>query len=489
MPQPPAPDFEGDLPRLVLQTPGDGLPQLFAVGDEVRLSVTALNEGGASTGVSVIAWGSALSEAAVVLDRFELLCGNIREGARHIELTPVHRPSTAGEALWVADAPEAVIAPSTPAATIAPSTAKSAHNIVDAWARRTVHVNAVGRAARPGAGGLFVALVPMAHRDGAAATTWDVAIDPPLPRPLRCAPPPGSGAHSHQLRAVAGDRYLYALVALGGSREEGVALACRALDDAVAVLGDGGRVGTAVFRTERGAKPRAGQGKLAGALKGARFEKLRAAMRDELTVTFTASDEAPTPDPRGFERREPRWGMAYGTSLLPDREQERAPTLQLWVDARALGAEKTAALRARWAELVADAMAQGGLQGVLFRCDGAMTSWIEHSPYEVACSTSGPIATTRAWLTRWVRVPGNDTLWMGDELAARVGDDARERLRAVAEVTVAAGGGLRVTLREPGAWAALELALADVLATAADAQEASRAWYAPLRAERAATIR
>jgi len=474
MHDPPAPDLEA--PCLVAQSPAEGIPQQFAVGDGLRLSLSALSEGGAATGLSVLAWGSALSEALVVIDRFELLCGNLREGARHVELVPAPRTSLAGEALWVAEAPDAVIAPR--GARVLPRSIPVG-TFVDAWSRRTVHVNAVGRVLKAGTGTLSLALVPVVHRDGAAAVSWAVAVDPPLPRPLRCSLSPHLETVSHVLRGVAGDRYLYAMVALGASRAEGATLACEGLHETVAVLGTAWGARTGVFRAQPGAKPLSWKSTLAVLLKGARYEKLCAALRDELMVSLTAVAESPTTDPRGFEHHPACWGLTYGTHMIPDHDGDRAATLLLWVDTQAVGPEKTTILRARWAELVARAMAAGGLQGVVHRCDGAMGSTVDYTPYEMACGTSGAMATGRAWLLRWVRVPGNDTLWLGPALAAHLDHEARANLAAVAEVQALDSGVLRVALRSPNDRAAWEQALAPVLATEADARDAMQAWYAP----------
>jgi hypothetical protein len=196
-------------------------------------------------------------------------------------------------------------------------------------------------------------------------------------------------------------------------------------------------------------------------------------------VTVTVRDGAAFERGRGLQSG--RWGMAFGTGALADREEDRVPTLTLWADADAIGEDATARLREAWSALLARAMDAGGAQGVLLR-SGWTPAMPEHTAYETACGIDGRATTTRAWVARWVRVPGNDRLWLGPALAARLGAEARARLAEIADVE-ARSEGLAIALREPAQAGALEEALAELLPSEQEAHAANAAWYAAARKE------
>ena len=438
----------------------------LAVGDELRLGVTARNAGGAGRGVAVVSWGSALERGLVSITRFELVVGNVLAGAKHDMLDAAAGRSETGELLRLTNRPQQIL-PAGPAG--GPENAwqpgADVHEAMAALARANVHVNVVGRVLAPGDGELFVALAPDENREaGACVARHALSLDPAFPRPLRARnldDMPGGG--SHLLRPLAGDRFLVGTAAVDAPRETGVALAADALAAALGLIGAVGGATVATFHRGPGRRPKTGRGKAATMLRGKRLSSLLQAMRDELTVELSVSSGA------GIEGDAPpafdgAWGVSFGTGVLPSSEGDRVPTLHLYADALALGEDRARRLRDAWSAILERAVCAGGPQAVLYR-SGSSSGGIHASPYETATGAPYGLATARTWLGRWLRTPGNDRLWLGPALAAHLDGEARSALASVAQIGER-GGLLTVELRRRADVRALEEALACLLPTA-----------------------
>lgn len=452
--------------------------QQAAVGDELRLSHSTRNVGGGSEGISVVTWGSALGDGLVSIERFELLVGDVSAGAKHRMLVPEERRSTDGEPMRVARVDEQPLPAGVADLEQLWGAGVDPGRVMRAMMSSTVHVNVVGRVLAPGRGTLGVALVPHANREeGASATSFTLAIDPPLPRPLRMSTDDRFQGHaSHVLRPLAGDRYLVLLVSFDDERGASAALARRAIEESVAILGAGWNVERATYRRDPGKRPGTGSGKASALFRGKRLASLIASFADELSVGLEMR-EGPAFDPNEGPLA-PAWGVAFGTTILPMHEEERAPALGLYADVSVIGEEKARGLREAWSAIAERAIADGAAaQAVLLRSGWTPSiATLQQTAYELVCGIDPPVTTLRAWVRRWVRVPGNDRLWLGRELASRVTGEVRAALAKIATVSTC-GEGVRVELADRARERALEEALAPLLPSHEDAAPIARELY------------
>ncbi|HVK69738.1 MAG TPA: hypothetical protein VM694_35010, partial [Polyangium sp.] len=172
---------------LVAQTVGETVPARFAVGDELRVSLTTHNQGGPSQGLLVAAWGDAIAQGLVKVERFEVLVGDVRAGARHETVAPSTHEHQGGM-MAVAELKEAVLPAGVPGGFDAMAPGGDWQRAFTAMQRAQVHVNVVGQVVAAGAATLHVGLVPLAHRAGETSITYELTLDAPLWRPLRAAP-------------------------------------------------------------------------------------------------------------------------------------------------------------------------------------------------------------------------------------------------------------------------------------------------------------
>ena len=467
-------EHAGGPPSFRSYSPGDRASAQFAVGDELRVGVTVQSAGAASKGLLIIVWGAALDTHLVTVEHIELVLGDPRRGNAFTRHVPVVEPGTEGESLLVVDLPEQAIPAGLPGVGMGFTPGVDIHKAMGAMFATHVHANVTGRVERAGHADLSVAFVPHGNRaEGALGASYDLVIDPPMPRPFRARAETGRGATSHQFRPLVGERFLVGLVAIDADRAHGAAYARDAIDAALALVGTSGNVQTTVYRPSP-QRPKTGRGKVATQLRGKRYDAVIESMTSAQVVDLSAR-EGPDFDPEKGPLPA-KWGVTFGTDILGRDASERVPTLSLWADTEALGVELSTHLEARWSDVIARAMERDGLQGVVLRGGWPAGGTVDYTAYETACGVGGMIATTRAWLTRWVRVPGNHRLWLGPALAARLDAEARAKLATIADLATN-GASLSLTLRQRSDARAFEEALADILPAEADAHAATRAWY------------
>jgi hypothetical protein len=189
-----------DPPRF---TTGEFVQQVtLAPGAPLRLSCTVASAGGPGRGIGVIAWGEALDEGLVAVEEVEIL----RLLARRPEVVrgglpplqagaaraarPLRGPALRAAAFHggrhgvFAPGPQAarrVLLAGLPAVEIPASAATAPpdltpERLVDAVTATRLHATLLGRALRPGAAPLHVALAPLANRAGAATCTVELTI-------------------------------------------------------------------------------------------------------------------------------------------------------------------------------------------------------------------------------------------------------------------------------------------------------------------------
>lgn len=419
-----------------------------AVGDQLHVGVTARNVGGASQGLRVVAWGNAIDEGLVSIERFELLVGDVMAGVEHVMLTPERGEVTSAtiddQPIPAGVAETGYVPGMDPLAMLA------------AFRSANVHVNVVGAIVAPGEGTLNVALVPLTNRDGAHVVEQQLSIDAALPRPRRAAPHVVDSGHaSHVLRPLTSTRHAVLLVSFAVPRNEAAEAARRLIERTQAVLGKGGRAERTIYRSGD-ARPKTGGGAAKRALTGKALDKLVSSMIEELTVDVTVSAK---------KGGSPAWGVSFGTTVIPMAEDERAPAMVLFADHETVA--ELDALTADWATCI-DALATGGaIEQATFDRTGwtAFGGAVSETPYEQVCGIESYVTTLPEWTKRWLRMPGK-RLWFGQALREHLDEAALAPLGAITTL----GKALRFDAARGVARSALEQALLGVLPGEADAK-------------------
>ncbi len=451
--QRPAYETTSDAPtELVTESFANGEIR-FAVGDEVRCSLGARSTGRASKGLGVRAWGSVLERGLVAIERFEVVIGNVRDGAKHQNLAPREARSGEGGKMFVADLVDAAIPPGSaePFAGFAPG--MDVMKAMDEMMRARVHVNVVGLAVATGSGELGIGLTPLERSEGSAGTIVSIAIDPTFELPLRMRDRKQvSGENlSHLLRPLAEDSQLVAMIGCDTRTALGAA-ALAAIESVRSELPDDAKVDIATFFADGSRRPKVGSGKVKTMLRGKKLASLIEAIERESMVTVDAGPFA----------------MSAGTTVLPQSESERVPWMLLSLACEGRDVE---AVRARWTALIDAAMRDGSaMQATLGRAGWRANQMVGQAAYESACGMAHDVGTLRRWIEQWVRVPSNDRLWVSRALADRAD---RSAVAAVADEEQI-GTAVRFTLRDRSRWLAFEEAISAILPTAEDSRAARK---------------
>jgi hypothetical protein len=459
------PRFVTDLPPEVTLRP---VELALAVGDELRVSCTCRNAGGAGRGIAIRAWGSALEKGLVEVTAFELLVGNVLKGAKHVAVGP----EVSANHVWHATVDHAI--PAGLRGGLASLAGASWREVQEAMMRAQVHVNAVGRVVAPGQGELYVALIPSEREEGGAhATAYRLDLDTPLWRPLRATPEEQGGAVSHLFRPLSGRDHVVAMVVYGVSQPEAAIHAASAFRRFALASPRVDRYEKAIFRADPSSRPRTGSVQAGGLFAGKRWRAIQDAFRAERQVTLAppfdlgalAQGESPT---------RVGHGLTFGRNLLPvpcGPDDGEVCALMLWSHGPGLHGALGVAC-----EVVEEAMREcDGIQGFVTRW-GAAGGSLDSTQYEQAAGIHGP-TMLRSWSTRWLRALGNHALWLGPELRSKLARDDLAALSSLAEEM--AGGTLRVVLRtgDNEEVSRVERALAVLLPTLEDAWSAQTATY------------
>lgn len=117
------------------------------------------------------------------------------------------------------------------------------------------------------------------------------------------------------------------------------------------------------------------------------------------------------------------------------------------------------------------AIARGIERGLILQA--SLGSWgeapsIVSTPYEKAVGIDGKHATRKSWVTRYLRVVGDDTVWIGAPLAAHLSKAARAAVEQRATCETLTSGALVITVGGRDKRRAVEEALEALLPTASD---------------------
>ncbi|MDI1432521.1 hypothetical protein [Polyangium sorediatum] len=444
---------------LVAQTVGENVPARFAVGDEVRVSLTTHNQGGPSQGLLVAAWGEAITQGLVKVEHFEVLVGDVRAGAQHEMVAPSAREHQ-GSTVVVAELKEAVLPAGVPGGFHAMAPGGDWQRAFTAMQRAQVHVNVVGRVVSAGAAALHVGLVPLAHREGQTSITYELTLDAPLWRPLRAAPE----TPSQLLLPLSMGQLLVAFVVFPDRSEAVAQHAAQAFEKLATLAAKASAFDTTMFLAKAGRRPDTKSAPGNGFFKGARWRALVQGMREEQVVTVQAQEDIHARMAQAAATGlmpMPGLGVSFGGSILPQEEPETT-VLSLWVNVTELAEAQGSAARAHLVEVVEGAVERlGALQGFLARWGTAPSNSLDTTPYEVACGIHhGTLRPSRA--SRWLRAVGSEVTWIGAPLLAHLDAASRERLAQVADVR-AGTEWLRVEARPGESLTEIERALAALL--------------------------
>lgn len=420
-------------------------------------------------GLDLVAWGSALEQGLLELTRVELLVGALGPDNMHRILALEPRKGTRGEALAMRSLPDLALPANVSLGAVATNLPQ--HQGVNLRFDVQVHANVVGRALREGAGELFFAFAPRENRErGSAQKRFAVTVEAATERPLRFVGDTEHTTSSHLLRPLRGSRYLNLLAHFDGPRADVVPLVHELLSGVTARFGDEGRTETAIYPSAARARTRSGRGKAAAMLRPERLAPVFSAMETAASVEIRAALPDPTP-PLVL------WSLGVGSSVLGDRAEERLTAVAVSCHAEHLGEPQALALRDAWCALVDGAFARRGVQAVVYRADERIYSPSSCTAYERATGAAEQMSTVRSWAQRWLRLPGNDRLWLGPTLAAHLGPSERAALEEIGTLRPCAEG-WAFALRERALVPALERALASLLPTAEQAHAAMREWFA-----------
>jgi|GEM_PF-1969305 len=153
---------------------GTGKRMSYPIDQPLALSVAFRNQGGGGRGLAISAWGSALDEGLVVIERFELVWGSER---RRVMLEAARTTSTDGRGVTAGEAPDLTFEAGTPS----PRPKSDLAAFLKARERGMVHLHAHARCLKEGRGELWCGLVPRDNVEGSDGHGFELAITPASP--------------------------------------------------------------------------------------------------------------------------------------------------------------------------------------------------------------------------------------------------------------------------------------------------------------------
>jgi len=419
-----------------------------AAGDELSIYCSAQSAGGPGVGLAIMAWGPALEEGLITLERAAVVLDSLGQHKR-VEVSFETRPDGARLARF----PNLPIPAGVPMDAVMRAPAGSQKAAREALFGALLGIQTFGRAAAPGGRALHLGVVPISQRDGIAVHTIGMTISPPTRKPLRwCGRPEANEA----LRDLSTPDTLFASVSLADSTpHELVAEVLEGWHERIKDLAEDSWQVSKYLKNNR-----LKSGKLSPRAVP-RWKSWKALLEVLRTGEGFSANRATGPwlpgqDPvftnDGFTcKRAFEWGL---------RNQHPATHLGLWVDlssrSQALGDELSPLL----VSLLDRLCEAGAAQAMMGRWRWSPAGGTELTPYERACGINGQCATTRGWSRRFLRGL-TPTLWLGPELLERVAPSPH------AERTPC-GRGARLELAEGSTLADLEQALAPILPSEED---------------------
>jgi len=448
----------GGLPRF--NGGGHPIEQESSVGEELTLYCSAQSAGGAGAGVAIVAWGPALDEGLITMDKAAII---LMKGGQHQRVEASFEASVTDGArgeqsrVRVARFPDVAIPAGVPMDALMRAPAGAQKAAMEALFSAQISFHAFGRALKPGARALHLAVVPAANRDGSTRHTVGVKVRAETRKPLRWSGRPES---NDALRELSTPDTLFALVSLSNDVPHAlIAETLEAWHARIHELYEGSwhvskylkngqlKTGTIAPKAIPRWKSWRGLLELARGEKGFSASRATGPWLDGEDPVFTNDGFSCT---TAYE-----WGY---------KGQRPARHLGLWVDLSARPPELGDALQPLLVALVDRLAEAGARQALVGRWRWSPGGDVSSTPYERACGISGQIATTVAWSQRFLRGV-TPTIWLGPELLGRVAPSPH------AEVT-SLGRGARLDRAEGSTLDELEQALAPILPSEADSRAA-----------------
>jgi hypothetical protein len=440
----------------------------LSIGEPLRLATSVRNNGGASRGLQIVVWGDALARGLLAVTEAHVSVGR-GDRKRTFEARLVEVTSAEGS-LFAADLPDFEVPPGlADLLAVAHAEPGLLPRAMEAWYEADVEATIVGDVLATGRGTLHIGYVALADTEARIAHTLPIEVTPTPRRPLRAA----ADVEPHNLRSLQGNRTLFLLAALDGDRTACAEIAAAAMEawaDVVAPDGAGSYEIASQLATTVPMK--IGKLKAAGFARSKRWREHRGALASCVGFAATLRTRSHE-DPLGVGFS----GFAFSTSTNSYiLEHDPVPYLSLWLDTAGLPVERVEAAARLLGDIADEAMKKTeGLQALRGRWNSASFGFaVAITDYEQACGVGGSCTLSRDWGARFLRGVTDDTLWLGAELIARLGD--LTALRAVAEVT-SLGAVTRARLRDPSKMDDLERALLPLLPCAEDWSAGVTAMY------------
>ncbi len=425
-----------------------------SVGFRFQIGCSVRNSGGASQGLSVVAWGAALDQGLLSVDSVELVVGLPAHGRLLSALTE-ERAGADGTKMRVVSFPDLTI-PAGVSGGVAALVGLTPQAMVERVYAAQVHANVYGMGLSAGEADIHIGFVPAAAPSGQYAHTQAARVYPRSRKPLRAAP----AVEAYALRPLDGRSTLFALTSFDRDPPLAGRIAAGIIERWAALVDDSGKLALTIFPSEPGARPRTGSAKLKNFWSSARWRKLQAELQAEQLVSGARAEA----DDEGASAAPP-FGFSFGRSLLPREASPdpELPTLALWIDVARAPAERVEAATATAARLMDEVMTEhGGVQALSARWSWRPSSSLDMTPYEVACGVGGQCTLRRSWQSAFVRGVAVGSLWLGDALTKAVADTVvlRQRTDVVVESKT---HGLKISVAQESGLDAVEAALAAVL--------------------------
>lgn len=428
---------------------GRSEPSRVYVSDTFELTVSIQNDGGAGTGMDIVAWGSVLDNGVL-----KLTSANIQSPDRPLDPLVVDFEPSHGKVgdqeitsllarldglklpQGLADGHPVGMQPG-----IDPQ--KAYHARLLTQIRTQIH----GSVERTGGGDLFVAFIPHDNRTQ-GQTVYQASLQalPVARRPLRYRQAT-RGISPAVLEQLATPRHLFALIALDTDRVPAATLAADVLQAWAAEMAQrSGKALVTRLRPRLDSMPDKKRLPVGEATDSAYWSALREAL--ETCVSFSV--EAPLAQII-FD--------VDSVSFQHSRE-EPAPQLGIFYTLEKAGDDANQSVENRLVEIVDQLMGTEAIaQALVGRWDWGPYPSLYMTPYEVASGVNGQCTTARFWCKRYVRGV-TEKLWLGPEMIAQLG--GIDQLTPIAQV-IPVRNGVRILLKEGSTLDQLELALAPLL--------------------------
>lgn len=474
------PDFMREAEGLPVFSAGGGITQaLLTEGITNRDtfgSASVTNQGGASRGLRLVVWGSALDQRLLEINTIQVVTRSTDSDQpiwSDYQLEAVE--DSEGRTIRQLILPDFEIPSGTVSQGINLEAGFSPHRVVAAWFATQVHINLHGGGLKAGQGELYIGFQPLAN-PGNGQASWRIQVEVyPKPRRIPLRYTGASDLHIiRELRSLELSDKLSALVVLGTHREIGADLAGAAFEAWKEILGSQGAEKYQIVLNEDVSK-RVKQYKLGTNQipRSKKWQDLRVGLGDYVSLQgYLISPEGDTPTNLG----QGTGGFSFDANSFFGVYRTEQPVLHLgfWKDLSGLSNEEVELTTVHLVTLVDNLMKQGnGLQALIARWDWYPGHFRVITPYEYAYGDHWFVAGDRKWCSRFLRGV-TEELWLGSELFENLGGEkiisSLETVTELRSLGESLEQGVHLSLKEGASLEELEQVLAPILANKNDVQ-------------------